>query len=132
MPAVDLVARVRRLAAIRTTALAALLDPDGDREWGPHEENTARLYELMRWQGGLEWADRTTDPEEARKQAAIAKRNKIKPPDQPLIPPVALRPPGESERRLQAFIEEAAKYQPKAAASSVSRAEFDRAHGLTE
>lgn len=130
MPAVDLVARVRRLAAIRTSALAALLDPDGDREWGPHEENTARLYELMRWQGGLEWADRTVDPEDARRAAARAKRSGIKPPEQPLIPPVALRPPGEAERRLQAFIDDAAKYQPKPASSSVSRAEFDRAHGL--
>lgn len=128
MPAVDLVARVRRLAAIRTSALAAVLDPDGDREWGPHEENTARLYELMRWQGGLEWTDRTVDPDEARRRAIQAKRSGIKPPAEPLIPPVALRPPGEAERRLTAFIEEAAKYQPRS--SVVTRADFDRAHGL--
>lgn len=104
--------------------------------WGPHEENTARLYEALHYWLELAWVDRTTDPDDpaVKRERALAKRNGIKPPEHPLIPPVALRPPEMSEQRLQEYIEELEQYQTdkpdQGGTRHVSSSEFDRMLGL--
>jgi hypothetical protein len=132
MPAVDLVARVRRLAAIPGSALANLLDPDGERHWGPHEENTARLYEALRYWLQIEWRDRTVDPNDPEERAARREASKVRPPVDPPIPPVALRPPGLAERHVEAWIESTRKAARAGRERvTVTSDDFDKAMGLS-
>lgn len=116
MPAVDLVALIRGLDA-----------------WGEHEENTARLLDIRAFELGLAWSDRTVDPNDRDVVRARleAKRAGLKPPPRPLVPPVALRPPGAAEQRLREYIAEAGQFQPQQAGEhQVSSDEFDEALGL--
>jgi len=116
MPAVELVALIRGLDS-----------------WGEHEENTARLLDIRAYELGLAWHDRTTDPNdpETLRARAQAKRAGLKPPEHPLVPPVALRPAGAAERRLAEYIAEAEQYQPQPAGPrQVSSDKFDKALGL--
>lgn len=134
MPAVDLFARVKRLVRIRSSALADLLS-DGEAEWGPHEENTARLLEVQSYQLELAWIDRTADPDdrEARLERLKAERAGIKPPKHPIVPPVALRPKGIAERRFEQYVLELAQQQGlEREKKQVGSDEFDRLMGLTE
>ena len=105
--------------------------------WGPHEENTARLYEALSYWLELAWVDRTTDPEDpqVKRERAEAKRAGIKPPPHPLIPPVALRPSEIADQRFQAYLDEVGQYQTKSQEQQggkrqVSSDEFDRIMGL--
>lgn len=132
MPVLDFVARVRRLAHIPSSALADLLS-DGTATWDAHKENTARLLEVETHRLELEWAKHTYDPEdpENRRAAAEAKRNGVKPPPKPIVPPVALRPRDLAEQRFQQYLDEiTAHYEPRHERAPVSRAEFDAALGL--
>jgi len=134
MPAVDLAARIRRLVRIPNSALADLLS-DGEAVWGPHEENTARLYEALLYQLQLRWNELTTDDDDRaaiQRERAQAKRAGIKPPPTPLIPPNAIRPPKLAQQRVDAYLAEVKKYavgtQPKP--KMISLAEFERAKGI--
>lgn len=133
MPAVDLISRVRRLIAIPGSALAELLS-DGASTWGPHEENTARLLETRAFELGLTWADRTIDQDDpaVKRERAEARRAGIKPPPEPLIPPVALRPRAIAEKRIQEYLDEVGKYhtatQPKT--QLMTSSEYDKAKGI--
>lgn len=111
IPAVDLVAMVKQLAGKPGTCLYRV-EMDG---WGPHEENTARLYEALNYWLELAWVDRTTDPEdpEVKRERAEAKRSGIKPPPHPMIPPVALRPPKIADERFQGYLDEVQQYQTR-------------------
>lgn len=132
MPVADFAARVRRLAQIRTSALADLLS-DGTAAWGPHEENTARLLEAQAYKLELDWSDRTADPddEETRRARAQAKRDGIKPPAHPMVPPVALRPPKLAEQALAAFFLKLEEHHaPEEPSAFVDRSEFDRSMGF--
>jgi hypothetical protein len=134
MPAADLVSRVHRLPRIPTSALAELLDPEGLRHWGPHEENTARLLEIESYRLELDWADRTVDPDdaEARRARAEARRNGVKPPKNAPVPPIALRPKSIAEQRYQQYLDSLQPpARPKPVLVSMSRREFDEAMGLT-
>jgi len=96
-----------------------------EAEWGPHEENTARLLEVQAYKLDWEWARETVDENEIRREQAEARRNGVKPPRRPFIPPVALRPAGLAERRLEEYLrqvtEHTAPYRPV-----VSLDEFDK------
>ncbi|MGW5645066.1 hypothetical protein [Saccharopolyspora sp. NPDC003762] len=103
--------------------------------WGWHEENTARLYEALTYWLELAWIDRTTDPDDphVKRERAQAKRDGIKPPPHPLIPPVALRPAEVADERLQAYLDDVAQYQTRehdGGKRQVSSDEFDRILGL--
>lgn len=104
--------------------------------WGPHEENTARLLEIENYKLELAWIDRTADPDDpqVKRDRAEAKRNGIKPPPHPLVPPVALRPEGLAQNRLDAYLAEVEKYSstPKRERQLVSSAEFDKLMGLDD
>jgi hypothetical protein len=74
-------------------------------EWGPHEENTARLLEAQSYALEWSWADRTIDPESAEAKAERAKARKRKPPLHPIVPPAAFRPKRLAEERVQEFLD---------------------------
>lgn len=84
---------------------------------------------------GLEWIDRTTDPDdpEVRRRRAEDSRNKVKPPPYPLVPPVALRPEELAGKRNRSYLAEVEKWNRSAKPDrrQVSTTEFDRIMGLT-
>jgi hypothetical protein len=78
---------------------------------------------------GLEWIDRTLDPNdpELQKRRAEDARSGIKPPPYPLVPPVALRPEDVAKRRHQAYLAEVERWKtPPAERRQVSTTEFDQ------
>jgi hypothetical protein len=102
--------------------------------WGPHEENTARLLEAQAYRLELDWADRTVDPndDETRRARAQAKRDGIKPPPHPMVPPVALRPPKLAEQAYEEFFARLEQHRTPAEPSAfVDRSAFDSSLGLT-
>lgn len=116
-----------RLGRIRTSALRLLLL--GDRaEWGADEENRARMLEVDTYRLELEWIDRTTDHDDpqVRRQMLQAKREGIKPPARPIIPPAALRPNDLAEERMREWIEQLEGIAPKPSKEVVTLEEFDR------
>lgn len=99
-------------------------------EWGYHEENTARLYEALAHTVKHDWIDRITDPEdpEVKRERAEAKRSGRKPPERPVLEPVALRPPEWADRRAEQWLQEieAATKQPgRVERRFLSTAEFE-------
>lgn len=132
-PASDVVAKVRALGNTRGSALRQQLLGDL-ADWGPDEENRARLYEAEAYRLQLHWTDRIADPDEAesRRDRLLAKRAGIVPPKSPIVPPVALRPPSLAAEHEQAYLERLAEQQPGPTVHSLSRAEFDRAKGFTD
>jgi hypothetical protein len=129
-----LVARIRRLVRIPTSALADLLS-DGEAAWGAHEENTARLYEALHYQLQLRWNELTTDDDdraEIQRERVQAKRAGIRPPRTPLVPPNALRPPKLAQQRVDQYLAEAARYSlaETQKPQMISLAEFERAKGI--
>jgi hypothetical protein len=99
-----------------------------EAEWGPHEENTARLLEVQAYALDWQWQRETVDPDDpkVRRERMEAKRNGIKPPPRPLIPPVAARPSGMAEKRLTEYLEQvSAHLSPKATRRMVSIEEFN-------
>lgn len=135
MPAQDLPDVIRQLVATRGSAMRRELLGDY-ADWGPHEENTALLLDIQSYELELAWADRTIDPEdrEVRRERLEAKRNGIKPPKHPLVPPVARRPHDLAQERLQQYLEQVAEQQtaqqPETTAGIVSMSEFNRKLGL--
>lgn len=124
-PAVDVVAVVKQLVAQRGTCLRRQLLGD-HAEWGHHEENTARLLDHLNHQVEHQWTDRTTDPDdpeviEARKQA---KREGRKPPTEPPVRPVAMRPESITDDLVQRYLDTISTPTGRGSASS-PLAEFD-------
>jgi len=103
-PAVDVVAVVKQLVAQKGTCLRrALL---GDDDWGPHEENTARLLDALYYQQEQAWIDRITDPDDQAiaRERALRKAGRSRPPEDPPIRPVALRPEGVTQALLDEYV----------------------------
>lgn len=127
MPCQDFVAHAMRLGKIRGSALRLLIL--GDRaEWGADEENRARLLEVEAYRLDLQWIDRTTDHDDplVKREMLLAKREGVKPPARPIVPPAALRPNDLAEERMQDYIDQLAATAPKPAKELVTLAEFDR------
>lgn len=103
-----------------------------EAEWGPHEENTARLLDVEAYQLDWEWARKTTDPEDpsVRREQLDARRRGIRPPRRPLIPPVAARPPGLAEQKLAEYLARVAEHaEPAPNRRAVTLAEFNQVIG---
>lgn len=135
MPARDLPYVIQQLAKTRGSALRKELLGDY-AEWGPHEENTALLLDIRSYELELAWADRTIDPDDrdVRRERLEAKRRGIKPPEHPIVPPVAHRPADLAEERLKQYLERIAEQQaarePAKTSGLVSISDFNRAMGL--
>lgn len=132
MPVEDLAVRVKRLVRIPSSALATLLS-DGESEWGAHEENTAQLLEVQSYQLELDWAEKTTDPDdpEVKAERERAKASGAKPPKKPIVPPVALRPKRLAEQRYEEYVQQLIDTQaPQRIREQVDSDEFDRRMGL--
>lgn len=135
MPAQDLPDVIRQLVSTRGSALRRELLGDY-AEWGAHEENTAQLLDIRAYELDLAWADRTIDPEdrEVRRERMEAKRRGIKPPEHPIVPPVAHRPSDLAQERLKQYLEKVAEQrvdeEPEEADGLVSMSEFNRRLGL--
>lgn len=131
-PAVDLPSIVRELVATTGSSLRRHLLGEL-AEWGPHEENTAQLFEVQAYHLDWDWTQATIDPDDpaVRQDRLEAKRKGIKPPPRPLIPPTAQRPSGLADQRLNDYLEQVGKHvTPMNTSRFVSRAEFDKAMGL--
>lgn len=128
MPAVDLVELIRKLPPD-----SALCRAESDN-WGPVDENAARMLDIEAFRVELEWADRHADPEdrELQRERALAKRDGIKPPPHPIIPPVAARPPRVAMQRWQEYHAEVEKYQLDSGPQFVTLDEFDEALEVVE
>lgn len=135
IPVQDLPVVVLQLVKTRGSALRQELLGDY-AEWGAHEENTARLLDIRAYELELAWADRTIDPDDrdVRRERLEAKRNGIKPPEHPIVPPVANRPSDLAEQRLKQYLEQVStqqtKREPETTTGIVSMAEFNRKLGL--
>ncbi len=127
MPCQDFAAHVLRLGKIRGSALRHLILGD-HAEWGADEENRARLLEVESYRLDLQWIDRTTDHDDpaVKRDMLIAKREGVKPPPRPIIPPAALRPNDLAEQRMQEWIDALTVIAPKPAKELVTLEEFDR------
>lgn len=126
---------VRQLVKVRGSMLRQELLGDY-AEWGPHEENTAQLLDIRAYELDLAWADRTINPDDqdVRRERLEAKRNGIKPPEHPIVPPVAHRPAELAEERLQQYLDQLAAQQPvqpEVSNGFVSMAQFNSMMGLT-
>ena len=121
MPAVELVTHVRRLPRFH-----------GDDQWGYHQENTARLLEQIAAWLGYEWAGWTVDIDDPdyRRARAQRRRDGVKPPPDPLIPPAALRPPELAEQRHRAYLADLDRHHGARGRRMVSSDDFDLILGL--
>ncbi|GAA3877769.1 hypothetical protein GCM10022243_48120 [Saccharothrix violaceirubra] len=103
-------------------------------DWSAHEENTARLYEVLHYGLQLTWADRTVDPDdpEVRRRRMQDERNGVRPPKAPILPPVAVRPAAAAERARESYLAELAAWTAPVASERVmvDSDEFDRILGL--
>lgn len=131
MPAVDLMSLIKKLPP--ESALAREESGPWGR-WDAHKENTARLLEVMSYRLDLEWSDRTTDPDDpdVKQERARAKRERLKPPDRPIVPPVAMRPRELAEEHAQQYAEAIAAHQVKASPvpQISSRSSFEATWGM--
>jgi hypothetical protein len=131
MPVQDLVSRVRQIASNPKSALADLIS-DGESSWTATDENLALLLEIQSYQLELNWVDRITDPDdpEVKRERALAR--KTRPPEHPLVPPVAVRPRRIAEQRYETYLEKLMQQQiPDRVRQQVDSDEFDRLMGLT-
>lgn len=74
-------------------------------EWSYADENLAMFLDRFDYFLRSEYASWITDPDdpEVKAERALRKRQGIKPPPQPLIPPVAWRPQSIADLRRQVF-----------------------------
>lgn len=73
----------------------------GVPRWSMHEENTARLLDVLEWRAEVDYAQWTTPADEVALQRALALRSGKRPPPHPAIIPVAMRPEPVHEQRWQ-------------------------------
>lgn len=118
----DLSSAVRNLPPDSATVRAEL----GDLwDWNHLAANMAELVDLMHFWLNSEynrWIYDPDDPENKRRE-----KSKRKPPPQPLIPPIAYRPPSVALTRLEAYAEQVAQFSgdPSSSEKWVTSDEFD-------
>lgn len=129
-PAGDLTAAVKHLPQDSATQRAEL----GDRwDWGHMAANLAQLVDLWTFWLTSEYARWIHDPDdpETKRRERERKRQGIKPPPVPLVPPVAHRPPTVAAAYEEQYLHQVAEHdQPRAVKELVSSEEFDRIFGL--
>jgi hypothetical protein len=128
MPARDLLSLIRTLPADSALSRHELGDLAG---WDMHRENTALLVEAMRYWLDVDWAGRTTDPDDPQvvRDRAEARRAGIRPPSHPIIPPIAHRPESLAAQRAAEY-ERLLRQQRPSTKRLVSSDEFDQLLGL--
>lgn len=99
--------------------LAVMIDHllDAENGWSHTDENLAALVDALSYWLGSEYMGWVTDPDDPEVKAARAarKRNPVKPPPVPIIPPVAQRPPHAQAAALQRLRALREAYQPSPA-----------------
>ncbi len=101
---------VRNLPPDSATGRAEL----GDRiDWNHLAANVAELVDLMSFQVNAEYQQWIVDPDdpEVKADREHRKKNNIKPPPMPLIPPVAFRPGSVAAEYRTAFADLVARYE---------------------
>lgn len=91
--------------------LMVLVEKLDDYEWAPTDENIACLVDREDYWLNSEYTSWVTDPEDPEVQRARDERKKqgIKPPDKPVLFPVAHRPPHVHQQRWEEFSQRLAK-----------------------
>ena len=105
----DVVAAIRGLPLGSATARAEL----GDRiDWNHLAANVATLVDLMSYTVHAEYVQWTTDPDDPQVKADRERRKKqgIKPPPVPIVPPVAFRPESVATEVNAAYDELVARF----------------------
>lgn len=117
----DLTSAVRNLPRDSATVRTEL----GDLyDWNHMSANIAELVDLMHYWLHSEYAKWIYDPDDPENRAA--KRSKVKPPKEPLIPPVAFRPNSVAQQRVAEYAERVAELAgDDRAERSISSDEFD-------
>lgn len=128
LPAVDFLAIVEQIRAHPDSSLHRHLNGG----WSLHQENTARLLDALNHQAEQEWAAATTNPDdpEVRRARAEAKRAGLKPPKEPPIRPIALRPENIHEALYLSYLDRITPSLPSRKRQQLSSDEFDKALGL--
>lgn len=130
-PASDFADAVKHLPPDSATHRAEL----GDLwDWNHLAANVADLVDLMTYWLHSEYAKWIHDPEDPATKRAEAerKRKKIKPPSEPLIQPVAHRPPSVAGKYAEQYLTRLSELGPSAGAEPrwMSSDAFDAALGL--
>lgn len=111
-------------AAVRHLPLDSALarDVQGDLHgWDYVAANVAELVDLMHFWLHQEYAQWVYDPDDPENKNAP----KVKPPKQPLIPPIAYRPESVMTRLVEDYTEKALVLSPQSKKRVVSSDEFD-------
>lgn len=112
-PSEDFVSAVRNLPPGSATVRAEM----GDRfDWGHLAANVAYLVDLMSYTVHTDYQQAITDPDdpEVKAEREYRKKNKIKPPPVPLVPPVAFRPDSVASEYDSAYRDLVARHRPPA------------------
>ena len=108
-PAQDLSAAVQNLPPDSATHRSEL----GDMwDWNHLAANMATMVDLLAYWLQAEYAKWIHDPDdpEVKREQARRKREKIKPPPIPLVPPIAHRPPSVAEKYVADYLMQVSTY----------------------
>lgn len=88
---------------------------DLDEQWTSTDENIARLVDRDDYYLRSMYSQWTHDPDdkEAARERAERKRRGVKPPPEPLVAPVAVRPPKAATEMWHDYLERAKKHIPE-------------------
>lgn len=88
---------------------------DLDEQWSATDENIARLVDRDDYYLRSMYSQWTYDPDdpEAERERTKRKQQGIKPPPEPMVAPVAVRPPKVAGQMWSDYMEQAQKHAPK-------------------
>ena len=103
---------------------------DGLDDWTPTDENIARLVDREDYWLNSEYKSWITDPDDPEVQAEKTRQKLlgVKPPEQPQLWPVAVRPPALQQQLVQAATQ-AAEKTAKPVKRKITITEFLRMRG---
>ena len=102
-------------------------------DWGHLAENVARIADMLWFWLSSEYASWTADPDELDAERRRRKRDGYRPPPEPLVEPVASRPPSLHEQLVEDYAQNAIAAQNptvEIADRWLTDDEFDRVMGL--
>ncbi|MFI5504461.1 hypothetical protein ACFLIN_03740 [Corynebacterium kutscheri] len=87
-----------------------------DLTWSHTDENLAKLIDREHYWLDSEYAQWVFDPEdpEVKQAQARKKQSRVKPPEKPIVPPVASRPAAAQLKALEAYNSQLVEYHEKA------------------